>query len=180
VATSLQRIFEGWDGYNTSLVKAVESLTPEQLAFRATPDTRSVGELAAHIAFGRVVWFERMPAPGSKELWEKWGLLRDERCDLKDMSKSVDASFLVGLLEESWQMVQRTLHEWTVDDLWKSYDHPYDGKTYAVSRQWTIWRIMCHDIQHGGQLTILLRMQGISPFELSELGGHLTEPPVAE
>lgn len=44
----------------------------------------------------------------------------------------------------------------------------------------TIWRIMCHDIQHGGQLAQMLGMQGLDVPELGELVGHLTEPPVVE
>jgi uncharacterized damage-inducible protein DinB len=75
-------------------------------------------------------------------------------------------------------MVAATLDQLTVDDLPATYEQPYQGKVYAVSRQWVIWRIMCHDIHHGGQLSELLAMQGIEPTELTLLGGHLTEPPV--
>jgi len=77
-------------------------------------------------------------------------------------------------------MVESTLAHWTVDDLSHTYRHSYQGKIYAVSRQWTIWRIMAHDIHHGGQLSELLSMQGITPLELTLLGGHLTEPPIVE
>ena len=76
-------------------------------------------------------------------------------------------------------MVEDNLQLWTIADLDETYHQPYGGKVYAVSRQWTIWRIMAHDIHHGGQLTILLSEQGIEPFELGDLGGHITEPPLA-
>jgi hypothetical protein len=49
----------------------------------------------------------------------------------------------------------------------------------VVSRQWTIWRIMAHDIHHGGELVLMLGMQGIDNFELGDLGGHIIEPPLA-
>ncbi len=48
---------------------------------------------------------------------------------------------------------------------------------YLVSRQWTIWRILSHDLHHGGQLAILLGLQGIDIPDLGERGGHLTELP---
>lgn len=48
---------------------------------------------------------------------------------------------------------------------------------YAVSRQWTIWRVMNHDIHHGGELSLMLGLQGIEAFELSALFGHIILPP---
>ena len=91
-----------------------------------------------------------------------------------------DPAALVRWLEVSWQMIQDTLTDWTVGDLEKTYPYSYWGKTYAISRQWTIWRIMAHDIHHGGQLTEIFGAQGIALAELGDLGGHLTEPPLAE
>jgi hypothetical protein len=51
---------------------------------------------------------------------------------------------------------------------------------YAVSRQWVIWRITSHDLHHGGELAILLGLQGIDIPDLGDQGGHLTELPLAE
>ena len=39
---------------------------------------------------------------------------------------------------------------------------------------------MAHDIHHGGELAFALGMQGIHLPDLSDLGGHLTEPPLAK
>jgi uncharacterized damage-inducible protein DinB len=64
------------------------------------------------------------------------------------------------------------LEEWTVDDLF----HTYLLAGYVVSRQWTIWRIMSHDVHHGGQLAALLALQGIEAKELRALGGHTILP----
>lgn len=167
-STKLAYVYEGWEGFHRSIVAAVTPLTAEQLAFRGTGEMRSVGEIALHIADGRVDWFRRMDAPGSAELW----------AEIERRSGEVQAEQLVGWLERTWAMVEATLTEWTVDDLSAWYPHAYLGKTYAVSRQWTIWRIMANDIYHGGQLSELLAMQGIFPVELTLLGGHLTEPPL--
>jgi hypothetical protein len=35
---------------------------------------------------------------------------------------------------------------------------------------------MAHDIHHGGEIALMLGMQGIEAFELQALGGHLTLP----
>jgi uncharacterized damage-inducible protein DinB len=79
----------------------------------------------------------------------------------------------------SWEPVGAALASWTVADLSQSYRHRFRGTDYMVSRQWTIWRIMAHDIHHGGQLAMMLAMQGASAFELGALGGHIVEPPLA-
>jgi hypothetical protein len=46
----LAQIFEGWDGYQTSLLHAVTPLTSEQLSWRPAPERRSIGELVRHIS----------------------------------------------------------------------------------------------------------------------------------
>jgi uncharacterized damage-inducible protein DinB len=38
---------------------------------------------------------------------------------------------------------------------------------------------MSHDIHHGGQLALMLGMQGIEAFELRALGGHIVAPELA-
>jgi hypothetical protein len=48
---------------------------------------------------------------------------------------------------------------------------------YAVSRQWTIWRVMFHNVNHGGELAILLGLRGIGIPDLGDQCGHLTEQP---
>jgi len=170
-AIPLMSVYEGWEGYQQSLVSAIAPRKPAELAWRPAPSLKSVGELAEHISYGRIDWFNRMGAPGSRELaTEAQGWY----------PATEDAAELVRRLETSWQMVKDALSQWTVADLSETYLQPYQGKTYAVSRQWTIWRIMAHDIQHGGQLSIMLYTQGIDIPELGDLGGHLTVPPFAD
>jgi hypothetical protein len=65
---SLDFVYEGWNGYRDSIVRAVAPLTPEQLAWRPAAHLRSVGELVRHIVLGPIDWFLRMEAPGSREL----------------------------------------------------------------------------------------------------------------
>jgi uncharacterized damage-inducible protein DinB len=175
---SLMQVLSGWDGYHRSLVSAIAPLTLENLRYRPVPDRRSVGEIAAHIAFGRLDWFHRMGAPGTAELveqakpwWQPWQEIKPEIGE--------DAAEIARWLEATWQMIESNLTRWSVDDLGWSYRQPYGGKVYAVSRQWVVWRIMAHDIHHGGQLSILLAAQGIELEELGDNGGHIIEVPLA-
>jgi len=173
-ASTLISVYEGWDTYQLSMVKAIAPLAPQQLAYRPAPRLRSVGELAGHVSLGRIGWFLRMQAPGSEEIAREVEGWEPEAAIVED------AGELVRRLEVTWKMIQETLTQWTIGDLAQTYQHTYWGKTYAVSRQWTIWRIMAHDLHHGGQLAILLGMQGIEIPELGDLGGHLNEPPLAD
>ena len=179
----LQIVYQGWNGYQESLVNAVKSLTPEQLTWRPADNLNSVGELVRHISLGRITWFRRMDAPGSAEISnqiEHWQQDRDgnqhiieEKIEITDQ-----AAGLVDWLELSWQMIDQTLTTWKIADLSQSYRHVWNGSAYAPTRQWTIYRIMSHDIHHGGELSLMLGMQGIEAFELCALFGHIISPPL--
>ena len=182
---TLFRVYEGWDGYHQSIVQAITPLTRAQLAWRPIANLRSVGELVRHIAFGRLDCFLRIDAPGSHALaaqiseWEQ-----DPHGNQYVMDNAIpdpeNIADLVRWLEDTWDMIAQTLKTWTVDDLMKTYRHTWRGNTYAVSYQWTIWRILAHDIHHGGELAVMLGMQGLASLELGDLGGHIIEPPVAD
>ncbi|CAN5664489.1 hypothetical protein BH11ARM2_BH11ARM2_00150 [soil metagenome] len=167
---ALTYVFDGWDGYARSIAEAIRPLTPDQLDFSGDEEMRTVGELAWHIAHGRVDWFGRMGVAGCSEL----------AVEMEAMETPEEAVDLVEWLDRTWRIVQSTLEGWTVDDLAETYRQPYQDKVYAVSRQWVVWRVMTHDVHHGGQLSELLALQGILPLELTLLGGHLTVPPLAE
>jgi len=174
----LKMVFLGWNGYQTSLLHAVAPLNAGQLAFRpqSAPGSditfRSAGELVTHISQGRVDWFTHMGSPGIQEIGQQLAAVRETA------GAAPIASELVRQLEISWQAIANVLEQWTTADLTRTYPHTYWGKTYAVSYQWTIWRILTHDVQHGGELALLLGMQGVHLPELGDLGGHLTEPPL--
>ncbi len=171
---SLAKIFDGWEGYNASIVHAIQPLTPEQMAWRPTPKHCSVGEVASHIAIGRVGWFARMDAPGSADLAQK----ADAYASEYDIAN--DKAELLSWMDASWRMIAGTLNQWTVADLSRTFRQPYGGQVYAASYQWTIWRVLTHDVHHGGELALMLGMQGIALPELGDQFGHLTMPPLAD
>ena len=182
---SLSNIFDGWNGYQTSLVHAIAPLTREQLIWRPAPNLRSTGEVVRHISLGRVTWFARMDAPGSTEVVkqiEHWEIDDDSNRDIVEDMVNIteDASQLVRWLELTWQMISETLNTWDVADLAHTYEHMWNGKKYVVSRQWTLWRILSHDLHHGGELSLMLGLQGIEAFELGPLVGHIVLPPLVD
>jgi uncharacterized damage-inducible protein DinB len=194
-APSLFSVYEGWDGHQLALMRAITGLTPEHLAYRPAPHLRSVGEITGHLALGRLSWFYRMGAPGSVELarqfgsWDRVRVNTEQVAELhrwmeatsqKEDEIATNRAELLRWLEATWQMIATTLNTWTVADLAQTYRHAYQGKLYAVSRQWTLFRILSHDLHHGGELAILLGMQGIELPDLGDQGGHLTALPLAD
>jgi uncharacterized damage-inducible protein DinB len=142
-----------------------------------------VGEIVRHLALGRVSWFARMGAPGMDAVEAAvpaWATDEDgSRHAVEQAVPADDPQVLLRWLEASWGPVERVLDEWTVADLATTYRHRWQGRDYAVSRQWTIWRILAHDHHHGGQLAMLLGMLDVEAFELRALGGHLLMPALA-
>ena len=182
---SLIEVFEGWDGYQQSIVLAIRNLTSRQLSWRPAEGLRSTGEIARHIALGRIDWFLRMEAPGSKELASQINAWTEDAHGNRyviqsEVVASDQATGLVYWLESTWKMIENTLKTWTVADLMETYRHTWRGDEYLISRQWTLWRIMAHDIHHGGELALTLGMQGIKSFELGDLGGHIISPRLLE
>ena len=167
---SLMTVYKGWDGYQISLVRAIAPLSREQLVYRPAPHLRTAGEIARHISEGRLSWFHLTFGVSSAEAaaWRPGGAVEEQPAEL------------VRGLEVSWQMVEDALNHWSVADLAQTYPLSYQGKNFALPRQWILWRIMAHDLHHGGELAVTLGMQGIALPELGDEGGHITEPPLAE
>ena len=175
-ADTLMALYKGWDDHQISLVRAIAPRSRDQLAWRPAPHLRSVGEIAGHIIAGRVNWFHRALGAGSAELASQVAAWRPEE------NVEENPAELVRWLEATWQMIEDALQSWTVADLTQVYDlPPYQGKKYALTRQWIIWRVLAHDVHHGGEIAVMLGMQGVTIPELGDEGGHLTErAPLAE
>jgi len=171
---ALVSVYKGWDGYQTSLVWAIAPRTREQLIWRPAPQLRSAGEIARHIAAGRVDWFLR--AFGEQSITAARGVAAWKN----DEAIQANPAELVEGLEASWRMIEDALSRWTVADLDETFPLSYQGKNYALPRQWILWRIMAHDLHHGGELAVTLGIQGVDLPELGDQGGHLTPPPLAD
>lgn len=180
----LSQIFEGWDGYQTSLLHAVAPLKPEQLRLRPAARSRSIGEIIRHIALGRITWLARIEAAGIEATVAdvpRWFTDADGARHVDEGAISAEqADALAEWLTSSWLPIRQLLNQWTEEDLFRTYAHRYRGADYLLSRQWVLWRVMSHDIHHGGQVALILAMNGIEAFELRALGGHITLPPLLD
>jgi uncharacterized damage-inducible protein DinB len=152
--TTLETFYAGWQTYQGHLVKAVAPLSPEQLALRAAPNLRSIGELATHIVRTRAGWFHHAIGEGTDEtaLYMAW--------NAPDMPPP-SAAELVGGLEATWRMMQDALARWTPAVLAQPFQRDRNGQAYTLTRQWIIWHLIEHDLHHGGELCFSLGMHGL-------------------
>jgi uncharacterized damage-inducible protein DinB len=157
---TLATIYENWKHYQDLLAQAIAPLTDEQLALRAAPNLRSIGENAAHIISCRAGWFHHVLGEGGEEIvaFDPW--------DARD-APARGADELVHGLEATWQFMADRFARWTPADMQQTFpDEGPDGVTYEVSRAWVIWHLIEHDLHHGGEISLTLGMHGLQAIDI--------------
>jgi uncharacterized damage-inducible protein DinB len=156
-ATALLTMFSHeWQSYQNAVSDALAPLAPEQLALRAAPNLRSIGEIACHIIGSRAGWFSWVLDAGAENFkaYEQWHKPAPG-------SAPKTASELVAGLAATWQVMRRTIADYTLADLREEITRERDGHTRVFSRGWVIWHVLEHDLHHGGELSLTLGMHGL-------------------
>ena len=99
---SLAHFYDGWDVYQQQLTGAIAPLSPDQLALRAAPHLRSIGEIATHIIAVRARWFHSLMGEGGADMSaiEVW--------DRKDAPVRSAAELVHGF-EATWLVIQEVM-----------------------------------------------------------------------
>jgi uncharacterized damage-inducible protein DinB len=155
----LATIYAGWEAYQGRLVRAVASLTPEQLALRAAPNLRSLGEIAIHIAKGRAQWLHYALNEGTEATA---AILAWQAAD----GQAPTVFEIASGLEATWAALQAAMTRWAPEELARAFTIRIDGEERTVTRQWVIWHFLEHDLHHGGELALYLGMYGLRGSEL--------------
>lgn len=155
----LASVYKGWESYQQHLVTAIAALSPEQLTLRASPHLRSLGEQVAHIIAVRARWL-------FIDLHEGGTLLKpftgwDKRHTPPDEASGRNTAELVRGLETTWRVLQEALDRWTVADLEEVFPPTFPGED-SFTRQFVLWHLIEHDLHHGGELSFVLGMHGLT------------------
>ena len=151
-------VYDGWHAYQLAVVKAIAPLSEEQLEFRATPDLRSVQQIALHVIGARARWFYMLMGEGGEAF--------EEMCPWdRPGARSRSATELVSGLERTWEGMQEVIGRWTEAD-WQQTWPGEDGEPQILTRQWVIWHLIEHDVHHGGEISLTLGAHGISALAL--------------
>jgi len=152
--------YKGWETYQDLLITAIAPLTDEHLTLRAAPHLRSISEDMLHIIAVRARWFHGFMGEGGDDMAAIASWDRKE-------SSARSAAELVSGLKQTMQLIQDCLARWTPADLKFEFKgtHPHYGD-YSLSRQWVIWHVIEHDLHHGGEVSFMLGMHGLTAPDL--------------
>ena len=153
--STLDVIYASWQGYQEKLRDCIAPLTNEQLGLQPAAHMWPLGQIVQHIISVRAGWFS--------------GTLQDEDEAMNDYmmawgqreSPDRSAEELVRGLEQTWAFIEARLRRWTPDDCARTFPDEWDGQVYQVSRSWVIYHVMEHDLHHGGEVSLILGMNGL-------------------
>jgi len=152
---TLTTFYTQWKAYQEHIKESIAPLTAEQLALRAAPNLRSIGENAAHIVGCRAGWFTHvLGEDGGAEVkaiasWDEPG------------APARSAAELVQALDGTWQLMADCLARWSPADMRQTFPDDWDGEQVYLSRAWIVWHVLEHDLHHGGELSFTLGMHGL-------------------
>jgi uncharacterized damage-inducible protein DinB len=157
--STLDVIYENWRGHQEKLRNCIEPLTDEQLLMQPAPRMWPLGQILQHIISVRAGWFSGTLQDDDEAMSEymSWGQ-RD--------SPARTAMELARGLDETWAFIETRLQRWTPDDCARTFPDEWDGQVVEVSRSWVIYHVMEHDLHHGGEISLLLGMNGLRAIDL--------------
>ncbi len=157
--STLEVIYANWREYQEKLRDCIAPLTDEQLSLQPAPHMWPLGQIVQHIIAVRAGWFS--------------GTLQDEDAAMNDYmewgqreSPARSAAELVRGLDETWAFIEARLQRWSPDDCTKTFPDEWDGQVYEVSRSWVIYHVLEHDLHHGGEVSLILGMNGLRTLDL--------------
>jgi uncharacterized damage-inducible protein DinB len=153
--TTLTTFYTSWKTYQDHLIETLATLTPSQLALRAAPGLRSLGEIVVHIIGCRRVWFTGF-------LGEDGGadVRASARWDEPEASVP-SAAELAAVLDRTWQVMADCLARWRPADMQQTFADERNGKHVELSRAQVVWHVLEHDLHHGGEVSLTLGLHGI-------------------
>jgi uncharacterized damage-inducible protein DinB len=153
----LKAFYDGWADQQKRLVDTLRPLSPEQMQLRPAPNEWPIWRLASNIAGGRLYWLCSMLKQEdlgvSIDEWGRWW---------NDAAPSRSAGEMVKALERTWGVVERCLDGWSLEDLSAEVtvqDAP--GRERTITPAWVIQHLMAHEIHHGSEIALILRMHGL-------------------
>ena len=157
--STLEVIYENWRSYNKKLCNSIAPLTNQQISLQPAAHMWPLGQLVQHIISVRAGWFSGTLQDDDQVMnsYMLWGQ-RD--------SSNRSAIELVHGLNETWAFIEARLQRWTPDDCAKTFPDEWNGQKYEVSRSWVIYHVMEHDLHHGGEISLLLGMNGLQGIDL--------------
>lgn len=169
-APELQAFHEGWREQQRLLLESISPLTPEQMQLQPAPGEWAIWRLASNMAGGRLYWLCTMLGEddlGLRDLFRVGhttvpGLSLDIAGWEDDEDHPRTAAELVDAFEQTAKVVEACIARWTAADLNRE-DTCTDafGKERTITPGWVLWRLMAHEVHHGAEISLILRVHGL-------------------
>jgi uncharacterized damage-inducible protein DinB len=156
-ASTISTIYTGWHTYQTRLTTALTPLSSEQLALRAAPYLRSIGEIVTHMIGARARWFMMEEDDAALAVFATW--------DRAGMPTRPAAELIDGLAI-TWQVMQAAIAGWTPTDWQWTCPGEEPDEPALITRSWVIWHLIEHDLHHGGEIALTLGLHGLAAPDL--------------
>lgn len=156
---TLSVIYANWRGYQEKLRNCIAPLTNEQFALQPAPHIWPLGQIVQHIISVRAGWFSGTLQDADEQMsaYMEWG---------QRESPARSGAELARGLDETWAFIEARLQRWTPADCAKTFLDEWDGQVQEVSRSWVIYHVLEHDLHHGGEVSLILGMNGLRTLEL--------------
>jgi len=157
--STLEVIYENWRSYNKKLCSSIAPLTNQKISLQPAAHMWPLGQLVQHIISVRAGWFSGTLQDEDQAMnaYMLWGQ-RD--------SSARSAVELVHGLDETRAFIEARLQRWTPADCARTFPDEWNGQKYELSRSWVIYHVMEHDLHHGGEISLLLGMNGLQGIDL--------------
>jgi uncharacterized damage-inducible protein DinB len=141
-----KELFGHWATVRQGLVRALGTLTDEQLDFAPREDMQSLGDAARHIAYAEEAWFRH------------WMVGKHEGPPEYTAKDYPTVEAIKALLAEVHARTEAYLETLDIADL----DQPYQtfwGQEGPIS--WVIWHVLEHEIHHRGEIYLMIGLVGM-------------------
>ena len=154
---ALTAFYNGWLDQQSKLLATIGPLTPEQMQLRPAPGEWPIWMLASNMAGGRLYWLCFMLGEDDRGIsMSEWGGWEDN----EDHPRT--AAELVEAFEKTWSVAEACVDRWTVDDLTRDVTtRDWWGRMVTITPAWVLWRLMSHEVHHGSEISLILRVHGL-------------------
>ncbi len=156
---TLATFYHSWKQYQDNIKQAIGPLTAEQLALRAAPGLRSIGENAMHIIGCRTYWFTIFLGEDGGEEMKAYASWNEVALALG--APVPTAAELAQGLDHTWHCMTDCLARWSPAEMRQTVPDDWDGTPVELSRAWVVWHVLEHDLHHGGEVSLTLGMHGL-------------------
>jgi Uncharacterized protein conserved in bacteria len=157
---SLEEFLDVWREVRTGLIAEVTQIPPDQFAFQATPQSRSVAALIGHILEVQKFLVTELCRPDTDFTPNEKVRESIER-QAAEAHSDGDKEELITSLRSALDWAEATLSEFGEDALGEKAVPRRDGKT--MSKLGYLCFIISHENYHRGQIALYERMMQIEP-----------------